>query len=156
MFIKKIVFVIALMAVFSNSWAQRNTFNILDRPSTPLGQGDSLGCWYSNPKSSCAALAKYQGTFTSLLTYSADANLVGMRFYMNVTSRAGNDGCYNKDNGTTLAILAYNPNPALTPGTMAFQQQQDWRNMALMAKASGQSVTIFTDGNCYVLDMQLD
>jgi hypothetical protein len=183
-FIKKIIFIIALMGVFSSSWAQigsaaarsgvaqREAQNIqsgsssnvaasrevvaIREKSYPTPTSESLSCWYDNAISSCAALAKYTGTFTSLLTYSADSKHVGMRFYMNVTAAVGNGGCYNTENGTTLAVISYNPNPALTPGTMAFQQQQDWRNMALMAKASGQIVTIFTDGNCNVLDMQLD
>jgi hypothetical protein len=160
MLIKKIVSAISLIIVFSSSWAQQTSIQssvvAIQNITYPTVQPGSLSCWYSNAISSCAALAKYTGTFTSLLTYSADANRVGMRFYMNVTTAVGNGGCYNTADGTTLAIIGYNPNPALTPGTMAFQQQQDWRNMALMAKASGQSVTIYTDGNCNVLDMQLD
>ena len=157
------------MAVFSNSWAQnRNglTEGVINRisdrtstPSAPISTPVSSGptktsmpsCGWNYP-SICSASSMFTGTLMSLMTYSAYDDSVNMRFGLNVTSYAGSDNCMS--NSVTQGIIGFKP--PLVYGSAIAQLQQDWRNMALMAKASGQIVTIYTDGACNILDMTLN
>ena len=109
--------------------------------------------WKGNNNNRCNAVAKFIGTVLTAGTYSADKNSIQTRFYMKVTEKAESSGCYNSNDGTTLAVIA--SSPPLEASSFRGHQVQEWRNMVMVALTTGMPLTIFTDGACNVYEIWL-